>query len=373
LLIAQDHCRVCAVTPGDVKDSNVAACAHVRQLVLKPSNLEDCLENVTTIASAMGVPDRGIALRATMEGRLNRVKEMTQHKERPRVALLEWCDPIMGCGYWIPELIHAAGGESIHSPPPGGATPTISFQTLLASKPDVVVFALCGFGLTRAASEIVSSWGEKNINDLKQICGGRMFVIDGNYLVNRSGPRVVESCEAIAEAIHPELKGHFGHYATDLLTSLDVAAIFAEKGIRTGSEKIRPDPPQELVSRPNSDPVSRPLKHSAEVVALQLKYIEQGSIESAFLLNSKANQGRWCGAERFGAVLRSHSDFCRLFNETVEVGASEENESIATVRVSLPPSGSSSEKVQLLWTMIAEVPFGQNRLEWRTEKVGMAN
>ena len=112
------------------------------------------------------------------------------------MVLLEWCDPIIGCGYWLPEIVEVAGGQALNCPPPGGATPTIFFQTLLDSKPDVVIFALCGFGLSRAASEIAKLWNEEKLERLHQVCGGpgngKMFVIDGNYLVNRSGPWVVE-------------------------------------------------------------------------------------------------------------------------------------------------------------------------------------
>jgi iron complex transport system substrate-binding protein len=130
LLIAQDHCRVCAVTPRDVGKSS---CANVKQLVLKPATLGDCILNVIMIANALGVPQRGLLLQKTMISRMDRVKQLatgslndsstddsTDDKRRkPRVALLEWCDPIMGCGYWLPELVEVAGGEALHCPPPG--------------------------------------------------------------------------------------------------------------------------------------------------------------------------------------------------------------------------------------------------------------
>ena len=135
------------------------------------------------------------------------------------MAVLEWGDPIMGCGYWIPELIQAAGGAPLHCSPPGGATPTITFEALLDSPapkregedddaeeekeeeeeeakrpkwggaPDVVVFALCGFSVSRSAREISDAWGAERIDELTRACRGNVFVVDGNYLVNRSGPR----------------------------------------------------------------------------------------------------------------------------------------------------------------------------------------
>jgi iron complex transport system substrate-binding protein len=405
LLIAQDHCRVCAVTPRDVQQSQHinAMCSRtnqVEQLILKPSTLKDCLDDVHRVAVAMGVPNRGISLRNTLQERMDSVQRICNSVSTgsktgmPRVALLEWCDPIMGCGYWIPELIHLAGGQALHCPPPGGSTPTISFKTLLDSKPDVIIFALCGFGLSRAASEIASSstFSVGRLEELKKV-GTRLYVVDGNYLVNRSGPRVVESCEALCEAIHPELRGHFGHFGTELLTTLDKALVMAEKGLQTGSKKVRPAPfVEENDSGPGADTSSNknedhcikaetktPVNGPAEVVAKQLHYLELGEIEAAFALNSIANQDRWCGAERFADVLRSHSEFRRLLEESAEVGAFETKDNIATVRVLLPPTStdegvdSDSDKVELLWTMVAEEQVDDSATAWRTEKVGMAH
>lgn len=447
LLIAQDHCRVCAITPKDlqqsqhirsmtcsnvganpfgldkdmdmgtgvgVEDANVQA----RQLILKPSTLQDCLDDVNKVAEAMGVPERGLALRNTLQERLDRIQNIvstftsTNNKtnNKPRVALLEWCDPIMGCGYWIPELIHLAGGEALHCSPmgSGGATPTISINTLIKSKPDVIIFALCGFGLTRAASEIQSSSmfqseesnndGKSQIEQLRKSCDNNIYVVDGNYLVNRSGPRVVESCEAICEAIHPELRGHFGHFGTDLLTTLDKALVMEEEGVHTGSRKVRPQPFNEVLdenvdednkSSPSSGNMSADetstirtiLESPDQVVAKQLICLETGEIETAFALNSVANQGRWCGADRFAAVLRSQNDFKRLLQEKALVGAVEEKDNVATVCVSLPSkegkkNSGENEPVHLIWTMIVEESqssSGNAIMAWRTEKVGMAH
>eukprot|EP00978_Attheya_sp_CCMP212_P046909 scaffold419381_cov55-Attheya_sp.AAC.1 len=226
------------------------------------------MNDITTVANGMGYPERGAALQKTLELRMDRVRQVVAthytggsmnnnpDMKRPRVALLEWCDPIMGCGYWLPELVDIAGGEALHCPPPGGATPTISVQALMDSKPDVVVFALCGFGLVRAAKEIVTSttWGGSHDNnrleELMDMCHRRVFVVDGNYLINRSGPRLVESAEALAEAIHPALLGHFGHFGTNLLSTMDEAIAMldnttGEKQETGSSAKSRPPPFQE--------------------------------------------------------------------------------------------------------------------------------
>lgn len=384
LIITQDQCRVCAVTPADVESSG--KCANVRQLVLKPVTLADCIDAVSTIADVMGVHGRGVALRHTLESRMERIAELVAGvapRARPRVALLEWCEPIMGCGYWIPELVSLAGGEALHCPPPGGATPTISFDALVASAPDIVVFALCGFGVTRSATEIQNAWGAAQIATLSRICHDRVFVVDGNYLVNRSGPRVVESAEALAEVIHPALLGHFGHFGTELLATLSGALVLAGSGASTGRATIPPVPVSEVtpasaaffdaVGADAVDGASAPLPTLGPdaAVAAQLACMRADDMLRAFALNSAANQARWCAPERFEAVLKSHGDFKRLLTEPATVGAVAVTGGgrLATVVVSLPVTAEASA-VALLWTMVAEVPEVGAPVVWRTEKVG---
>mmetsp|Transcript_26292 Transcript_26292/g.37042 ORF Transcript_26292/g.37042 Transcript_26292/m.37042 type:complete len:477 (+) Transcript_26292:46-1476(+) len=377
LIIAQDHCRVCAITPNEMKSSE--ACSQIPQVIVKPSTLQDCLDDVTTIANAMGYPERGQTLKETLVKRMDRVRKLTAEalsdgnvNKKARVALLEWCDPIMGCGYWIPELVDVAGGTPLHCPPPGGATPTISFQSLLDSKPDVVVFALCGFGLTRAATELTRSWGAGKINQLKMITNGRVFVIDGNYLVNRSGPRVVESSEALAEVIHPSLQGHFGHFGTDLLSTIDHAVVLAKSGEETGSAKDRLLPLEEQIKDAPTSAIVVPQCGPEEIVQEQLNSLHEGDIMHAFALNSTANQSRWCSVERFEAILKSHGDFCRLLSQTAKITNVSLVGEMATVSVNLAEQD-CEPSVGLIWTMISEISDGAETPRWRTEKVSMAH
>jgi len=364
LLIVQDQCRVCAIMADDVDRSS---CSGLAQLVLKPFTLADSLGDILSVADALGVHERGVKLHATLESRLNRVRELANSANGehtpPRVALLEWCSPIMGNGYWLPELVQVAGGQAIHNAPPGGQTPTITFEQLLDSTPDVVIFALCGFDLARSAAEVQTAWGDDAVAKLSDKCAGKLFVVDGNYLVNRSGPRLVESAEALAEAIHPCLQGHFGHYGTNYLTTFSAAPAF------TGSTKQRPKaspkvPPHLDVEKPAIDP--------AQVVSDQLSLLAAGNVTGAFALNSRANQDRWCGADRFETVLRGHGDFARLLQQDggAEVVASEIGEGSASVRVTLPELA-ACKAVYLVWTMVTEV-HSNGRFVWRTEKVGIA-
>lgn len=386
LIIAQDHCRVCAITPSDMERSE--SCLNIPQVIVRPSNLQDCLDDVAIVADGLGYPERGRLLKESLEQRLDRVKQVvktanTLEKKAapPRVALLEWCDPLMGCGYWLPELVQLAGGDPLHCPPPGGATPTITFQALLESKPDVVIFALCGFGLTRAAKELMQSLGDDKISQLQEaVPNQRVFIVDGNYLVNRSGPRVVESAEALAEVIHPSLTGHFGHYGTDKVISLVDAIAMVRAGIETGSDKASPTPfVQEPKDQDDGACDLLPNNTPDEEVKRQLEHLRNQDFTSAYALNSAANQSRWCSPGRFAFVLKSHDDFRRLLSETADIGEvqTDEKRGIATVQVMLPGNGSSGDttELQLLWTLVVERQRGDSETvaSWRTEKVGFIN
>ncbi|KAJ1493271.1 periplasmic binding protein, partial [Baffinella frigidus] len=203
LVIVQDHCRVCAVTPQELE-----GCGNLNQLVLKPCTLDETMGDVLRIADALGVPERGRELHSLLSAQLAAVRAAVGTVDpaaRPRVAVLEWCAPLMGCGYWIPELIELAGGEPVLAGPPGGKTPTfLSVDALLEARPDVVIFALCGFDVSRAARELRAPAATDAVDKLRA-AGVALFVMDGNALVNRSGPRLVESAEAIAEAVWPNL------------------------------------------------------------------------------------------------------------------------------------------------------------------------
>lgn len=368
LLILQSYCRVCAITKADIDARS--ECHQIPQLILKPKNLYDCLHDVLKVANAMGYPARGKRLYDTLQSRMTRVEnlglsllqERNGGTRRPRVALLEWCDPVMGCGYWLPELVTAAGGEPIFSTEIGGATPTISFQALCTSKPDVVVLALCGFSISRSLKEIGTAWTDERILLLQQACGDQVYIADGNFLFNRSGPRVVESAEVLLEAIHPSMRGHFGHYNSQFLMHLtDALDIGQEHAPR--SIKNRPPVQEVNMSKPTFPPIIKPKEAASEMVARQLSCLRSKDPDTAFAYNSTANQKRWCDATQFLSVLESHNDFKTIFHETPVLEESA-NPSNGVVNAKL------SNGSVLIWTCVVEIDTEKGSV-WRTERVGV--
>jgi iron complex transport system substrate-binding protein len=202
VIVTQDLCEVCAVSFDDVRAA-VARLAHrddVRIVSLTPTRLEHVLADVERVAAAIGRVPEGARVRATMTVRIGAIAERAARVgRRPRVVSLEWIDPLMLGGTWMPELIALAGGEAV-GVQAGNAASTIDPAALAALRPDVVVVKPCGFPLERALAE-----RDVIERSVLRVVGAdtRVFVTDGNGFFNRPGPRLVESLEIMAACIHP--------------------------------------------------------------------------------------------------------------------------------------------------------------------------
>lgn len=201
LIITQDQCEVCAVSLADVE---AAVCAWTggatRILSLKPATLADVIGDMERVGAALGLPDRG---RAVADGLRRRVADLTvtPGDPRPRVACIEWTDPPMAAGNWVPELVHLAGGEDVFGTA-GEHAPWIGFGDLAAADPDVIVFMPCGFGLERTLDEARQFRARHpGFGNLKAALAGRVYATDGNSYFNRPGPRLVDSLEILRSVI----------------------------------------------------------------------------------------------------------------------------------------------------------------------------
>lgn len=210
VILTQDHCVVCAVSLADVERAVCETTGLEAQVVsLKPHSVSDVFQDITKVATALKVPGQGHALVATMRRRLDRIKTQTHGRPKPRLAFVEWMDPLMSCGHWMPELISVAGAQSLFGKT-GDHSPTLSWQELVASDPEVIVIAPCGYDIDKTMSEIDLLTGHPMWSGLRAVAERRVFVADGNAYFNRPGPRLVESAEMLAEICHPSVCA-FGH------------------------------------------------------------------------------------------------------------------------------------------------------------------
>ena len=222
LVLTQDVCDVCAVSLADVQSALARAVGATTQLLaLSPRTLEDTFSDAERVASAAGVPARGVALAARLRtaaaalaARTAERAAATLHlgprsaeraaatlhlgpRRRPRVLALEWLDPPMVAGHWTPALLRLAGADPIlgHD---GGPTHSIPWDDVASADPDVLVLLPCGFTPAQTAAELPTVLARPAIASLAAVRAGRVLVLDGNAYWNRPGPRLVEGAAVLA-------------------------------------------------------------------------------------------------------------------------------------------------------------------------------
>jgi iron complex transport system substrate-binding protein len=211
VIVTQAHCEVCAVSLRDVERavcSWLHACPKLVSLV--PNALVDLWTDIERVAEALGVPDRGTALIVKLRSRIDAIATRAQTlRHRPAVACIEWIDPLMAGGNWVPELVELAGGANLFGEA-GKHSPWMTFEQLVSVDPEMIVVLPCGFDVERSRKELPSLTGRAEWPRLRAVRDGRVFLADGNQYFNRPGPRLVESLEILAELLHPEAFC-FGH------------------------------------------------------------------------------------------------------------------------------------------------------------------
>jgi iron complex transport system substrate-binding protein len=211
LIVTQTQCEVCAVTPADVEAALGAwTGTRPRLLSLAPNALADIFADIERVATALGRPERGQALVESLRARMDSIAMAAGRlTPRPRVACIEWIEPLMAAGNWMPELVTMAGGDNLFGIA-GRHSPWMTLDELAAADPDVILILPCGFDIARSRKELPALTNRRAWSALRAVRDGRIFLCDGNQHFNRSGPRVAESLEIIAEILHPA-RFDFGH------------------------------------------------------------------------------------------------------------------------------------------------------------------
>ncbi len=211
LVVTQSQCELCAVSLADVQ---AAVGELVRSkpdvLSLEPNALGDVWRDIASVAAALGIPERGEALLGELQGRLDAIAGRARETgRRPRVACIEWYDPLMAAGNWAPELVDIAGGEDVLGVA-GEHSAWLEWEALEEAQPEAIILMPCGFDIARSRSELAALTGRAEWTRLDAVRRGEVFVTDGNQFFNRPGPRLVESAEILAEILHPDAFA-FGH------------------------------------------------------------------------------------------------------------------------------------------------------------------
>jgi iron complex transport system substrate-binding protein len=212
VIVTQSQCEVCAVNQRDVElaVADWVGGAPPKIVSLSPMNLGDVLNDIGRVAMALGAGVSGIEFVTALSRRMSIIEGRAKTASlKSRVAGIEWIDPLMAAGNWMPELIAMAGGHNVFGVA-GEHSSWMKFEELVAQDPDVIMVAPCGFDMHRSAAEMATLTARTEWPGLNAVRHGRVFLADGNQYFNRPGPRIVESLEILAEILHPELFS-FGH------------------------------------------------------------------------------------------------------------------------------------------------------------------
>ncbi len=211
LIITQAQCEVCAVSLAEVEQAVGAWSGKRPQILsLSPNRLADIWSDIGRVALALDLEDHGREVLRDLKTRMvNIIEKSCVVKKRPTVACIEWIEPLMAAGNWVPELVELAGGANVAGEP-GKHSDWMNWDTLRRHDPEIIIALPCGFDLARTRSEMAALARQPDWPKLRAVKNHRVFATDGNQYFNRPGPRMVESLEILAEIIHAD-RFHFGH------------------------------------------------------------------------------------------------------------------------------------------------------------------
>ncbi len=198
LIVTQALCPVCAVSYDEVAALAAELPDRPRVIALDPKTLGETLGDIRTLAEATGRRDRGVELIQGIAARLDRVKLAVRGATRPRVAALEWLDPVFLAGHWTPQLIELAGGEDVLGMP-GEPSQSSGWEEVAAARPEVVVVMPCGYDAARARQEAL-----EQADRLASLGARRLVAVNASAYFSRPGPRLIDGIELLAGILHPD-------------------------------------------------------------------------------------------------------------------------------------------------------------------------
>ena len=209
LLLSQAICEVCAISSRQVTECSLRLPKTPQILSLDPQYIGDVLNDIRRVAAATGTGARGEEIADGLQARIAAVAaRAAQATTRPRVLHLEWAEPVMCGGHWVPEMIDMAGGVNCFGNKETGSF-RLEWDAVLESQPEMIILMLCGFTVQRSLEDLPILAAKPGWDDLPAVQQNQIFAIDAGAYTSRSGPRLVQGLEIIAEILHPELFSGF--------------------------------------------------------------------------------------------------------------------------------------------------------------------
>ena len=210
IILTQSQCEVCAVSEKDVQSvvKNITG-INPDIISVEPNSIKDIFSDIKIIAEVLNVVDRGDDLINFMKNRIRVLKKSYDIKSGPTVAAIEWINPLMAAGNWVPELIEMAGGVNLFGEA-GKHSPWMNYQDLIEKNPQTIIIMPCGYNIQKSIVEIDSLIKQKGWEELSAVKNDKVYITDGNQFFNRPGPRIIESLEILIEIFHND-KTNFKH------------------------------------------------------------------------------------------------------------------------------------------------------------------
>jgi iron complex transport system substrate-binding protein len=201
VILTQGICDVCAIREGDVRIIAESLWNPPVVLSLSADSLDEMLNDIYRVGSVIERSPLAEALVKRLEDRMYKVHERLVNAAvpRPRVAVIEWTDPIYNSGHWVPQMVRRAGGIEVMAKA-GERSRVVTMPEIVAAKPDTIIIAPCGYGVERAAAEGKAQLRQPEWSALARL---RVWAMDSGGLLSRPGPRLAEGVEALAQIFHP--------------------------------------------------------------------------------------------------------------------------------------------------------------------------
>ena len=204
IIFTQSQCEVCAVSVSDVENAlkNITGLSS-RVISVEPNSVEDIFNDILTIAEILNVRKKGKELVESIKAKIDNTEKIVYQKSSPSVAAIEWIDPLMAAGNWVPQLIRVAGGKNLFGEA-GKHSPWMKYNDLVEQDPEIIIVMPCGYDIKKSLIEIKTLERKKGWGSLKAVRNRNVYITDGNQFFNRPGPRIIESLEILLEIIHSD-------------------------------------------------------------------------------------------------------------------------------------------------------------------------
>lgn len=210
IIITQSQCEVCAVSLNDLEKAVENIIGKSPKIVsTEPHSLDDVWKDILKIGIALNVEKKAHSLIQKLKLRIQKLKSLTRGLSTPSVVCIEWIEPLMAAGNWVPELVKLANGINLIGSR-GEHSPWIDIKKVVDQNPDKIIIMPCGYNIEKTESEMSSLTKVKEWNSLRAVQNNQVYITDGNQYFNRPGPRLIDSLEILVEIIHNQ-KYNFGH------------------------------------------------------------------------------------------------------------------------------------------------------------------